>query len=88
MGGRAAGRSWAVLSHETAAEVHGLIDKPSKIIHVTVAANRNPAKYGKIPGVVIHRSRRVVRPGVAAVAVAADARRGDCARPGGRVDVV
>ena len=51
----------AVLSHETAAEVHGLADKPSKVIHVTVAANLDPARYGKIPGVVIHRSRRVVR---------------------------
>jgi hypothetical protein len=50
----------AVLSHETAAEVHGLIDKPSKMIHVTVSADRNPGKSGKIPGVVVHRSRRVV----------------------------
>lgn len=52
--------SEAVLSHETAAEVHGLIDKPSRLINVTVPADRNPAKGGKIPGVVIHRSRRVV----------------------------
>lgn len=51
----------AVLSHETAAEVHGLVDKPSKVINVTVPANLDPARYGKIPGVVIHRSRRVVR---------------------------
>jgi Transcriptional regulator, AbiEi antitoxin len=51
----------AILSHETAAEVHGLIDKPSKIIHITVPASRKPAESGKIPGVVIHRSRRVVR---------------------------
>jgi Transcriptional regulator, AbiEi antitoxin len=50
----------AVLSHETAAEVHGLVDKPSKVIHVTVQASLDPARYGKIPGVVIHRSRRVV----------------------------
>jgi hypothetical protein len=50
----------AVLSHETAAEVHGLIDKPSKMIHVTVSADRNPAKAGTIRGVVVHRSRRVV----------------------------
>ena len=49
----------AVLSHETAAEVHGLIDKPSGVIHVTVSADRNPVKAGKIPGVVIHRSRNV-----------------------------
>lgn len=51
----------AVLSHETAAEVHGLVDKPSKVIHITVSANLDPARYGKIRGVVIHRSRRVVR---------------------------
>jgi hypothetical protein len=51
----------AVLSHETAAEVHGLIDKPSKMIHVTVSADRNPAQAGPIRGVVVHRSRRVVR---------------------------
>lgn len=50
----------AVLSHETAAEVHGLIDKPSTMIHVTVSADRNPAKAGTIRGVVVHRSRRVV----------------------------
>ena len=51
----------AVLSHETAAEVHGLIDKPSTKIHVTVSAERNPAKAGTIRGVTVHRSRRVVR---------------------------
>jgi hypothetical protein len=51
----------AVLSHETAAEVHGLIDKPSTMIHVTVSAERNPAKAGTIRGVTVHRSRRVVR---------------------------
>jgi Transcriptional regulator, AbiEi antitoxin len=51
----------AVLSHETAAEVHGLVDRPSKVIHVTVHVNLDPARYGKIPGVVVYRSRRVVR---------------------------
>jgi hypothetical protein len=51
----------AVLSHETAAEVHGLIDSPSKMIHITVSAERNPAKAGTIRGVTVHRSRRVVR---------------------------
>ena len=49
----------AVLSHETAAEIHGLIDKPSKVIHITVPASRNPTESGSIPGVVIHRSRNV-----------------------------
>jgi very-short-patch-repair endonuclease len=61
MGGRAPSWSRAVLSHETAAEVHGLIDKPSMMIHVTVSAERNPAKAGTIRGVTVHRSRRVVR---------------------------
>jgi hypothetical protein len=27
---------WSILSHETAAELDGLLDKPSKMIHVTV----------------------------------------------------
>jgi hypothetical protein len=34
----------AVLSHETAADVHRLIDKPAPKIHVTVPAARNPAR--------------------------------------------
>jgi len=50
----------AVLSHETAAEVHGLVDKPSGRIHITVPAHRRPDRFGEIPGVVIHRSRNVV----------------------------
>jgi hypothetical protein len=49
----------AVLSHETAAEVHRLVDKPSKKIHVTVPAGRNPARRRAIYGMVIHRSRNV-----------------------------
>jgi hypothetical protein len=45
----------AILSHETAAELDGLIDKPSKVIHVTVrsAQHRQP-----VAGMVIHRSSR------------------------------
>src|ERR1700727_14911 len=47
----------AMLSHETAAEVHGLIDKPaSKTIHITVPAERRPVRRGSARGVVIHRS--------------------------------
>jgi hypothetical protein len=49
----------AVLSHETAAEVHGLIDKPTGPIHISVSARRRPART-KIRGVVVHRSRRLV----------------------------
>src|SRR5580692_8307659 len=46
----------AMLSHETAAEVHGLTDKPSTKIHITVPPGRHPARRGPIKGVVIHRS--------------------------------
>ncbi len=49
----------ATLSHQTAAELHGLTDRPSEQIHITVPATRNPARWGKIPGVVMHRSRRI-----------------------------
>lgn len=48
----------AMLSHETAAEVHGLTDKPSAKIHITVPANRRPAQHRTIRGVVIHRSNQ------------------------------
>ena len=47
----------AVLSHQTAAELYGLIKQPSPLIHVTVPAASNPAKTGRIPGVAVHRSR-------------------------------
>ena len=46
----------AMLSHETAAEVHGLTDKLSAKIHIAVPPNRHPAHYKPIAGVVIHRS--------------------------------
>lgn len=49
----------AVLSHETAAEIHQLTDKPSSKVHVTVPADRNPARSREIPGIVVHRSRNV-----------------------------
>ena len=45
-----------MLSHETAAEVHGLTDKHAAKIHVTVPTSRRPAQHKPIPGVVIHRS--------------------------------
>ena len=34
----------AVLSHQTAAERHGLIDEPSPVITITVPASRHPAR--------------------------------------------
>lgn len=47
----------AVVSHWTAAERHGLMDKQSAAVHLTVSAGRHPARRAVIPGVVIHRSR-------------------------------
>jgi hypothetical protein len=45
----------AILSHETAAELDGLIDKPSRLTHLTV-----PYSQHRLPvaGMVIHRSSR------------------------------
>jgi hypothetical protein len=50
-----AGRG-AVLSHETAAELHGLADKVSADKHVTIPGDR---RVIEVPGVRIHRSARV-----------------------------
>jgi len=50
----------AVLSHESAAELHHLIDKPRSKIHISVPAQRNPSRAHPIRGVVIHRSRGLV----------------------------
>jgi hypothetical protein len=46
----------AMLSHETAAEMHRITDKPSALIHITVPASRRPGQHRPIRGVVIHRS--------------------------------
>ena len=51
----------AVLSHQTAAERHGLIDEPSPVIAITVPAARHPGRRARIPGVVIHRSDAILR---------------------------
>jgi putative AbiEi antitoxin of type IV toxin-antitoxin system len=50
----------AALSHETAAEVHGLTDTSSSKIHVSVPAHRKPGQVGPIRGIVIHRGRGLV----------------------------
>jgi hypothetical protein len=50
----------AALSHQTAAERHGLIDEPSSLISITVPASRHPAQV-KIPGIIIHRSDAILR---------------------------
>jgi hypothetical protein len=51
----------AVLSHETAAEVYGLADGRSRLIHLTVPHGSNPERCGRIPGVAVHRSRSLPR---------------------------
>ena len=45
----------AVLSHQTAAELHGLVDSPSEAIYVTLPATRRVT----IPGIVIRISSRI-----------------------------
>lgn len=52
---RSAGKG-AMLSHETAAELQGLIDKAASKIHITVPSCRRPAQRKPMRGVVIHRS--------------------------------
>jgi hypothetical protein len=47
----------ATLSHETAAELHGLLDTPVSHIHLSVPAERQPGRSQRIRGVIIHRSR-------------------------------
>jgi hypothetical protein len=49
----------AVLSHWTAAERHQLVKNPSQSIHITIPALRNPVRWGKISGVILHRSDSV-----------------------------
>jgi very-short-patch-repair endonuclease len=50
----------AALSHQTAAERHGLIDAPSPVVILTVPASRHPAQV-KIPGMIVHRSDAILR---------------------------
>ena len=47
----------AALSHETAAELHRLADKPAEMIHLTVPAGR---RVSAAAGVSLHRSARVM----------------------------
>jgi hypothetical protein len=52
----------AALSHHSAAELDGLIDKPSGCIHVTVEPTRRVAAAGRdqqLPKIVFHRCRRL-----------------------------
>ena len=50
----------AALSHETAAEIHGLTDKTVRKIHISVPIEQHPGRCHAIRGVVIHRSRNLV----------------------------
>ena len=47
----------AALSHETAAELHRLADKPAEMIHLTVPARR---RVSAAEGISLHRSARVM----------------------------
>ena len=51
----------AVLSHQSAAGLYGLMKQPGPLIHVTVPAASNPARSSRISGVVVHRSRILER---------------------------
>ena len=44
----------AVLSHETAAELHQLYDRPSNLVHVSIPHDRSVVR---VRGLVVHRSR-------------------------------
>jgi hypothetical protein len=46
----------AMVSHETAAESHGLADRQARAIHIMVPVRRRPAQRGPVHGIVIHRS--------------------------------
>jgi very-short-patch-repair endonuclease len=47
----------AMLSHETAAEVQGIIDRPvAETIHITVPLRRRPAQLRPARGIAVHRS--------------------------------
>jgi hypothetical protein len=46
----------SILSHETAAEVDGLLDKPSRLLHVTIPVAQ---RLKPIAGFALHRSTRI-----------------------------
>jgi hypothetical protein len=47
----------AILSYETAAELDGLVDKPGKLVHLTVPYSQ---RLQSVPGMMIHRSSRSI----------------------------
>ena len=72
-----------MLSHETAAEVHGIIDTPlGTVIHVTVPLARRPAQHRPTRGIVIHRSGQSQTQFVGPIQAAAHESRGHRSRPG------
>lgn len=50
----------AVLSFQSAAEIHGLIDEPTGPIHVSVPAAVHPRRLSQSRDLIIHRSRCLV----------------------------
>ncbi|GAA0898888.1 hypothetical protein [Virgisporangium aurantiacum] len=48
----------AVLSHETAAELHKLVSEPAEVVHISIPVGRSVRAR---PGIVLHRSRNVER---------------------------
>ena len=46
----------AALSHQTAAELHRITDRPSELIHVTIPADR---RVDPAPDLVVHHSKRI-----------------------------
>jgi hypothetical protein len=63
------GRMWAAvlgagpgtaLSHQTAAELHGLLTRPVSKIHLSVPIGRHPGRNQEFLDVIIHRSRCLV----------------------------
>ncbi len=54
----------ALLSHQTAAELDGLADRPSEVIHVSIGHDRQvtftgPERRSQAPRIVFHRTRRI-----------------------------
>lgn len=54
-------RKGAIFSHQTAAELYGLVKEPSSLIHITVPVASTPERRVSQPGLVIHRSRCIER---------------------------
>jgi hypothetical protein len=47
---------YAVLSHQTAAEIQDFADDPSDEVHVTVPLRVTPTRWSELRGVVVHRT--------------------------------